>query len=205
VRRIVSRQIPKEVVIAGPARKVKRPGNKGDFEGMTNWRYITGSFQVKIPVAADEALLYQEENTLAILKWRLQNMSPAYRWYPVLNRLISYVTRRVSGFGGDPSTIEPSQLGIAHRLPVSSHETRYEGKICEIIFDCFGDFEGFTLESCSGRECFKSCEKPIEEICLRACKERFIVAIYADKKKKIQKIIICCHAGKTRCGVGTCP
>ncbi len=63
--------------------------------------------------------LHQEENTLAILKWRQQNMSPAYRWYPVLTRLISYVSRRVSGFGGNLSAIPPSQLGVPLRIGIA--------------------------------------------------------------------------------------
>jgi Pro-kumamolisin, activation domain len=74
---------------------------------MRNWRYVTGAFQVKIPVAGDEALLAKEETTLAILKWRVQHMSPVYRWYPVLQRYLSYVAGRVDGFGGNSALVEP--------------------------------------------------------------------------------------------------
>jgi len=78
---------------------------------MRNWRYVTGTFQVKVPVGSDEALLGPEENTLAILKWRLQHMSPAYRWYPVLKRYAGYVAGRVDGFGGDSDSVKPGLGG----------------------------------------------------------------------------------------------
>lgn len=193
VRRIVSRQVPAVITIAGPSKKGRGRPSATHGRKVGNWRYITGTFQVKIPVATDEALLHQEENTLAILKWRQQNMSPAYRWYPVLTRLISYVSRRVSGFGGNPSAIPPSQLGVPPGLVTHRpQETRHDGKICEVIFDCFGDFEGFILESCASKERFVTCEKAIAEICLRACKERLAMTVYADKSRKIRKLIIRC-------------
>jgi hypothetical protein len=78
---------------------------------MRNWRYVTGAFQVKIPVGGDSALLGPEENTLAILKWRLQHMSPSYRWYPVLKRYAGYVAGRVDGFGGDSGSVQPGLGG----------------------------------------------------------------------------------------------
>ena len=59
-------------------------------EGATKkWRYITGAFQIKIPVRTEEVLLGPEANTLAILKARLAAMSSVYRWYPVLKRYMT--------------------------------------------------------------------------------------------------------------------
>jgi len=75
---------------------------------MKNWRYVTGTFQVKIPVTTKEVMLYPEENTLAIMKWRLKTMSPANRWYPVLQRYIIYISARIDGLGGDSDSIKPS-------------------------------------------------------------------------------------------------
>jgi hypothetical protein len=83
---------------------------------LRNWRYVTGTFQVKIPVRDDRALLRPEENTLAILKWRLEHFSSSYRWRPVLQRYIEYISTRVRGFGGDPGTIKPSPTGIPVRI-----------------------------------------------------------------------------------------
>jgi hypothetical protein len=60
---------------------------QGRFRGGTaavgrpigEWRYIVGTFQVKIPVSTKELILRPEENTLAILKWRLENMAASNR------------------------------------------------------------------------------------------------------------------------------
>ncbi len=45
-----------------------------------------------------------------------------------------------------------------------------------------------------------TCEKAIAEICLRACKERLAMTVYADKSRKIQKLIIRCgHSAGSEC------
>jgi hypothetical protein len=190
VRRIVSRAIPAVVTIAVSKRGVNGRRALESVKATTNWRYVTGTFQVKIPVARDDVLLRQEENTLAILKWRQQAMSPAYRWYPVVERLIAYSSQRVAGFGGDPSAVGPSPLGFHPPVVMKQEGDWHDGKICEVQFNCFGDFEGFTLEICSGKEHFRSHERPFEEICLRACKERLLVSVCTDKRGKIQSMII---------------
>ena len=53
---------------------------------MGNWRYVVGTFQVKIPVSRGDTLLRDEENTLAIMKWRLGQIATTNRWHPVLER-----------------------------------------------------------------------------------------------------------------------
>jgi hypothetical protein len=80
--------------------------------GNHNWRYVVGTFQVKIPVATRATMLVPEENTLAILKWRLQQMPPTDRWYPVTERYVQHVAGRVDGLGGDSNSIPPSPLGF---------------------------------------------------------------------------------------------
>ncbi|MEP6749242.1 MAG: hypothetical protein ABJB86_16025 [Bacteroidota bacterium] len=157
-----------------------------------SWRYAVGSFQIKIPVTTSDKILQSEENTLAIMKWRLQQMLPSNRWYPVLQRYIMYCSDRVAGLGGDPNSIPPSVKGAPVNVISGIKEKTYSGKVCEIIYDCFGDFEGFVLETCEGKESFKNCEKAIAEICLRACKERLSVSVFIDNKRKIHRIIIRC-------------
>jgi len=82
-----------------------------------NWRYVTGTFQVKIPVTTKEIMLWPEQNTLAIMKARLQAMSPANRWYPVLQRYIQYISGRVDGLGGNSESIKPSYQGYIPAVP----------------------------------------------------------------------------------------
>jgi hypothetical protein len=78
VRRISTQQVT-DVVIGKPARSPRTGA-----AATRKWRYVTGAFQVKIPVTTEEQLLGPEENTLAILKARLAAMSLDYRWYPVV-------------------------------------------------------------------------------------------------------------------------
>jgi hypothetical protein len=106
VRRVSTRQPPPEIVIQA------RPLPAASRVVTRDWRYIVGSFQITIPVARDEVLLWPEENTLAIMKWRLLQTSPASRWYPVLLRYVSYLAGRVDAFGGNSSGILPSPIGV---------------------------------------------------------------------------------------------
>jgi hypothetical protein len=110
------------------------------------WRYVIGTFQVKVPVATAATLLRPEEDTLAIMRWRLQQTSPASRWHPVLTRYISYIADRVGALGGDPSAIPPSPTGAP--LPVKDpcgDTVEFRGRISEVLFDCLGDVEGSSL------------------------------------------------------------
>lgn len=162
--------------------------------GSRNWRYVVGTFSVKIPVTTAEMMLFPEENTLAIMKWRLEQMAPSNRWYPVLNRYISYIAARVDGLGGDSGSILPSPNGVPVKHPVKPTEHEYTGKVCEVIFDCFGDFEGFVLSDCHGTHTFKTRQSGIGEIALRACKERLLVCVYVESghEQRICKIAIRC-------------
>jgi len=223
VRRISSRTAPPPVIIKSPethsppstlaaAQKdikgkviVLKPAGQAVASAKIpagSWRYVVGTFQVKIPVSDGKTILPQEQNTLAIIKWRLQQMAPANRWYPVLQRYISYISDRIAGLGGDPNAIPPSLSG-APTTVIGEKETKsYTGKVCEVIYDCFGDFEGFVLESCCERHSFKSCEKGIAELVLRACRERMVVTIFvgAPPRNRIREIVIrCCGSETSRC------
>jgi hypothetical protein len=159
---------------------------------MRNWRYVTGTFQVKIPVTTAQVMLRPDEDALAIMKWRLQEMTPANRWYKVLQRYISYLSARVTGLGGDPNAIPASPDGA----PVKdTHDlVAYSGKVIKVIYDCYGDFEGFVLGDCCTPITFKSRERAIGDIAIRACKDRLLVTVYVKRldKKCISRIEIKC-------------
>jgi hypothetical protein len=162
---------------------------------LRSWRYVVGTFQVKIPVSGGKAMLLAEENTLAIMKWRLQQMAATNRWYAVLQRYISYISGRVEGLGGNPDAIPPSLSGAPTQGIGEKELSSYTGKICEVIYDCFGDLTGFVLESCCDRHSFKTCEKGIGEIVLRACREHMVVSVYVESgpQKRIREIVVRCH------------
>ncbi len=71
----------------------------------------------------------------------------------MLARYIELLSERVDGLGGDPNVIPPSFGGYlpGGRAPVAPSRRRrrvLSGKVCEVLFDCFGDFEGFILCTC---------------------------------------------------------
>jgi hypothetical protein len=161
-----------------------------------NWRYVIGTFQVKIPVTTAAVMLAPEEDTLAILKWRLQQLATADRWYPVLKRYVGFVADRVAGLGGDPAAIPPSPDGAPRNtLAPCDDVVEHTGKISEVVFDCFGGFEGFVLVDCCAAHAFRSSEREVGELALRACKERLTVSVFAARgnngeKGKIRRLVI---------------
>jgi hypothetical protein len=194
VRRVATRRVP--IIEAPKVPEMPRIAATGSEENgvegevallanapgpaMRNWRYVVGTFQVRIPVTTSEVMLRPEENTLAIMKWRLTQLKLGNRWRPVLERYISYVAARVDGLGGDSTAILPSPNGV----PLEDHgepsEHEYSGNVCEVLFDCFGDFEGFVLSDCYGRRVFRTRQHGIGEIVLRACRQRLLLSVCVE-------------------------
>jgi hypothetical protein len=216
VRRVATRRVPVDVRkspppqprIAASARTAReRPAKKtaeaeetptaaavSRHPAIRNWRYVVGTFQVKIPVTTRAVMLRPEENTLAIMKWRLQQMKPGNRWRPVLERYIDYLSARVDGLGGDSNSIQPSPNGV----PIgpgkgSEKDEPFTGRVAEVLFDCFGEFEGFVLVGCCERRAFECCEPGIRDLVLRACRERLTISVFAGcKGEKIERLVVKC-------------
>ncbi len=173
---------------------------KADDDRLAYERYIVGSFQVKIPVSTREAMLPAEETTLAILKARLEALPKTDRWYPVLLRYIDQIAGRVDGLGGDANVI-PSSLGgylPGHHHPVRPPVRRpceedlkeFTGKVCEVVFDCFGDFVGFVLDDCCEHRAYESRERQIGDLVLRALQERLtLMVVTAGKEHRIVRLV----------------
>jgi hypothetical protein len=146
---------------------------------MVNWRYVAGSFAVSIPVTTPKVMLPLEENTLAIMKWRLTQMTPDNRWYPVLVRYISYLSGRVDGLGGTSISILPNPNGVppSHIIHPPREVT---GKVMGIIYDRFGDFEGFILLTEEGYEqTFHAREREIESLVRTAWLKRMVISVFS--------------------------
>lgn len=192
--------------------------------GSRTWRYITGAFEVNIPVKADKDILPFDANTLAIFKWRLKVTAHTSRWYPVLLRYIGYLSDRIDGLGGDAGAIQPSPTGLPTRYKPPRgrdddhddddhgrrdhdhdrhhHEhdhdrdddvdvDRYSGKVIEIVYDCFGDFEGFVLGCCEGDRLFRSRAIGIEAIVRRALRDCDVLeALYRESNGRIVALIL---------------
>jgi hypothetical protein len=184
VRRIKTRRLPPGINVSASDRP------QAIVERAQYWRYNAGTFQVRIPVTTEERMLASEENTLAILKWRLENMTPTYRWHPVVKRYIDYVASRVEGSGGNPGSIEPSPLGVPPQAEPG--EAEFTGKVREVIYNCFGEFDGFVLSGCSQSHRFTSCEYAIGEVVLRALQDRLTLTVVVEggRHHKICRLII---------------
>jgi hypothetical protein len=180
VRRITSRRL-QERAIDTEAETIETPAAVAKGR-MLAWRYVVGTFQMTIPVERNKTILPGEENQLAILKWRLQRLTPQDRWHPVLSRYIELLSDRVRGLGGDPNQIKPSPNGFFHApaeglLPASTgHE--FTGKISGLRYDRFGDFDGFELVTLHAEEHrFRAHERRVEEIVREAWLQRTLVTI----------------------------
>jgi len=162
---------------------ISLPGKLG-----RNWRYIVGTFQVRIPVVTKEIMLWPDENMLAIFKWRLQNMSSSNRWYPVLQRYIGIIAGRIQGLGGNPGQIGPSPSGYIPSLPghVPGEECHeFTGKVVSIVYDRFGDFRGFKLVTEKGYEhSFYGREREMESLIYRAWQAEILITVVVEGKDR---------------------
>jgi hypothetical protein len=155
-------------------------------EALTVWRYVVGSFIVRVPVSTGERMLVPEQFTLAIMKWRLAHQSPGNRWAPVLKRYIEYLSARLDGIGGDASEVPPSLTWVPELPDGKRHgggqtrprERELCGKVVEVIFDCHGEFEGFVLESCCNGKLFRSRERGVADLVLRAVRDNLTVCVW---------------------------
>ena len=157
----------------------------------TNWRYVTGSFQVKIPVSKATTILPAERDTLAIFKWRLLQTSPASRWYPVLQRYVDLVAARVAGLGGDPGAIAPSPDGAPQPSPGKPSRTT-TGRVLEVRYDCAGHIDAFVLGTCCGRTEFRASEPGLGRILLQAMRHglRVTVTTCPDEPRHIESLSV---------------
>ena len=147
------------------------------------WRRVLGAFQLTAPVRPKQTLLFREERHLSVLRWIAESIPPGSRWHPVFERYIDVISSRVISFGGDPVHVRPSPYGwpTRHHEPHPPPGEEREGKIAGLLFDRFGDFEGFVLETAAGEHRFLSRERHVEELAERAWRERLRVSVRAER------------------------
>jgi hypothetical protein len=164
---------------------------------LLRWRQIVGSYQITIPVQTHQVMLADEVRLLSVLRWILGRMSADERWYPVFSRYVGIIADRVGGLGGNPDEVRGSPEGVpdgrreeeeeeevrdgrgarpclpADRGPIC----RFEGKVTGIVYDCYGEFEGFLLDDCGREMSFRGREREMEEVVSRAWRERVTVSV----------------------------
>ncbi len=181
VRRITTKQIA-QATPPPPPPQPKLQAN-ATIPDLLLWRYITGSFLVRISVQEESGILPVDENLLAVLKWRLGLIGPGNRWYPVLLRWISYLSNRINGMGGNASQIPGSPNGYqAPGAPTGGEpvEVCYTGKVTGLLYDHCGEFQGFELcTGCGATRSFSACEcaDDLEDLIYRAWLGHFVITV----------------------------
>jgi hypothetical protein len=156
---------------------------KAAAKDLIEWRRVLGSFQLSIPVETREALLGPEARLLSVLRWIGKGIPHHSRWHPVFQRYLEQIAGRVSALGGDPGKILPSPSGDGGAKPHKAPEDRldFTGKIAGLIFDRFGDFAGFLLDTEDGERRFSSRDKQIADLAQRAWRERLRITVCVER------------------------
>jgi murein tripeptide amidase MpaA len=142
-------------------------------------RRVLGAFSLRIDIKSGPGLLAKAIRNLAALKYIALGIPANDVWLLVFQRYIEQLGNKVKGLGVDPGQILPSpdDPGISTGGG-DGKETCYTGKVSEVLYDCFGDPEGFVLDSCCGRHHRIDCrEKGIGELIFRVCKDRLLVTV----------------------------
>lgn len=154
-----------------------------------SWSQLLGAFQFVVNTRARDELLLNQERLLATLRWMLVYTPPQRRWYPILVRYVDVIAGIVTTLGGQPGNILPSPIGEVPGWPVHPHPVGpaggggevFRGKIEGLVYDHFGDFIGFILETEDNRHHrFNTRERPILEIIRQAWSERTPVTVEAE-------------------------
>lgn len=169
---------------------------------LLEWRRVLGAFQVNLKISTKQKLLPPEVSRLSLFRWIAGNVLPQSRWYPVIQRYILQLAGRVAGFGGDPSTIPPSQTGwpTAHPGTGTGHPGGGEppppdhgevtGKVDGLLFDHFGDFVGFILETERAEfHRFRSRELRVLDVVRRALDERRWITVVREHHDYVRNIL----------------
>ena len=149
----------------------------------TATRRVLGTFQLTIPVSTEEALLAPEERLLSIMRWIEEGIPANDRWSPDMSRRLRTWCRVSAAIPGKFCHRRPEMESQKHRHREPKPEKRivFTGKIAGLVFDRFGDFEGFLLDSEDGERAFHSGEREIEELAERAWRERLRVTVRVDR------------------------
>ena len=145
-------------------------------------RQVLGSFQVSLPVKAAKGVLLPAERLLAVLLWFQEAIAPTSRWHPVFIRYLHQLKNMIAGHGGDPGRIMPSPTGFVPGEPPVGHQFEATGKVDGIVYDRFGDFEGFVLETRGGDHLkFFSGERRVFKLIYRAWVRRTVVTVVSER------------------------
>jgi len=181
---------------SGPAlRRPRSPAGRDGKQGRGDYTWSTrkaiGSFRVAVAVKLGEPLLAKQVRDLAVLKYIMEAIPATSSWHPVFVRYVGQLADKVRGLGVDPDRVPASadDPGIpSHRKPRKA----YEGKIQEVIYDCFGELEGLVIETCDGSIRLRSRERRIGKLAWKACRDRSVVTVYVsgDDDRTVREFVV---------------
>jgi hypothetical protein len=148
--------------------------------GLIRWRRVFGAFQIAIPVHTKAILLPGEERQLSILRWIQDGIDPRSRWHAVFTRYLGQLAGRVDGLGGTSGDVHPSPTGDWHRHRPGKPDRHATGKVCAVVYDRYGDFDGFLLDTPHGERRYLSREKDLAALIERAWSRRLRITIVSD-------------------------
>ena len=70
----------------------------------------------------------------------------------------------------------------------------FEGKVAALVYDRFGDFEGFILDTEDGNRRFRAREPEIEQVVNRCWSERILTSVFVelDAPHRPEEIVLHC-------------
>jgi len=155
-------------------------------------RKVLGAFRMTVLVQTGPRLVSKLVRNLAVLRYIFPAIPAADSWRPVFERYIRQLGDQVSGLGVDPAQVPASadDPGVPGHGHGDVHSVT--GKVSEVMFNCFGNFEGFLLEGCGEVHRFRSTEPAIGELALRACRDRLWVSVLVrdGREERICELII---------------
>lgn len=154
------------------------------------WRRVLGTFAMTIDVATKNGLLPSEERLLSILRWIELAIPVESRWYLVFRRYVDQIAQRVRFMGGDPAVVGPTPDGDWQHLGYGKgaegeaggeRRLRFNGKVASLVYDRFGDFAGFVLDTEDGERRFHATEPGLERVVLRAYAHRIRMTVVIEE------------------------
>jgi len=117
---------------------------------------------------------------------------------PIMLRYVGAFADRVEGLGGDPSEIPPSLTGTwpggPGEVTGKDRHRHLVGVITGLIYDHFGDFEGFILETDGGDSfTFYSREAHMRQLADRAWAERLRISVTSEYRHRDRPVRIGLH------------